>query len=332
MHRRLFTITGCIIKIDLDLALKYCMMPGKQNKYTVQFKLAVITFAENSNNSAAGQEYGVSEKLVRDWRKISTRILEMPKKRCADRGKMSKHPEMEKALADWVQESRQHGYIVTRGAICLNALKLAKQIGIKDFKASASWCMWFMKRHDFVLRQKIKIAQCLPRELDDKITSFQKFVIHHRQTNKYALACIGNMDETPITFDMLSNRTVNKIGEKTVLVKTTEHEKAKYTVALGCMAHGTKLKLMVIFKCKTMPNEKFPKGILVHVHPKGWMDEDGCNLWINKVWINCSGGLRKDKSLLVWDMFKTHMVDSVKKSSQTGKYRYGNHPWRPEKR
>ena len=37
-----------------------------------------------------------------------------------------------------------------------------------------------MKRHDFVLRQKNKIAQHLPRELDDKVTSFQKFV---RQIN-----------------------------------------------------------------------------------------------------------------------------------------------------
>ena len=81
-----------------------------------------------------------------------------------------------------------------------------------------------------------------------------------------------------ITFDILSNRTVNKIGKKTVLVKTTGHKKAKYTVALGCMADGTKLKPMVIFKRKTMPKEKFPKGVLVHVHPKAWMDENGCNL------------------------------------------------------
>ena len=81
MHKSLFTVTDCIIKIDQDLVLKYCMMPGKRNKYTAQFKLAVITFAENSNNSATALEYGTSEKLVRDWRKISTRLLEMPKKK-----------------------------------------------------------------------------------------------------------------------------------------------------------------------------------------------------------------------------------------------------------
>ena len=53
---------------------------------------------------------------------------------------------MEKALADWVQESRQDGYIVTRGAICLNALKLAKQTGIKNIKASAFCYTRFMKQ------------------------------------------------------------------------------------------------------------------------------------------------------------------------------------------
>ena len=49
---------------------------------------------------------------------------------------------------------------------------------------------------------------------------------------------------------------------------------------LTCMADGTKLKPMVIFKCKTMTKDKFPHGIVVHVHPKGWMDE----VWNEKVW------------------------------------------------
>ena len=34
-----------------------------------------------------------------------------------------------------------------------------------------------MNRYNLVLREKTKIVQKLPRELDDKITSFHKFVI-----------------------------------------------------------------------------------------------------------------------------------------------------------
>ena len=46
---------------------------------------------------------------------------------------------------------------------------------------------------------------------------------------------------------------------------------------------GTKLKPMIIFKRKTMPKDEIRPGVLVHVHEKGWMDENGIQLWI-KVW------------------------------------------------
>ena len=73
-------------------------------------------------------------------------------------------------------------------------------------------------------------------------------------------------------------------------VKTTRHEKSKFAVVLGCMADGTKLKSMVVFKRKTLTKKTFSKGVLIHVHPKGRMNEDGYKLWINQVRIDLSGG------------------------------------------
>ena len=88
-------------------------------------------------------------------------------------------------------------------------------------------------------------------------------------------------------------------GAKTVLLKTTGNEKTRFTVVLSCLADGTKLKPMVIFHRKTMPKDKFCPGVLVHVHPRGWMDEDGVKLWIEKVWRTRPGGASNSKSLLV---------------------------------
>ena len=79
------------------------------------------------------------------------------------------------------------------------------------------------------------------------------------------------MDETPVWFDMPAARTVESRGVKTVLLKTTGNEKTRFTVVLSCLADGTKLKPMVIFRRKTMPKDKFCPGVLVHVHPRGWM-------------------------------------------------------------
>ena len=105
------------------------------------------------------------------------------------------------------------------------------------------------------------------------------------------------MDETLVWFNMPSNSTVHKAGEKTIFVKTTGHEKSHFTVVLSCMANGKKVMPMVIFKRKLMPKEKFPKGIIVHVHPKGGMDEEGCKIWIAKVWGSRPGGLKREKSI-----------------------------------
>ena len=56
-------------------------------------------------------------------------------------------------------------------------------------------------------------------------------------------------------FDMPTSKTVDSVGAKTVLLKTTGHEKTRFTVVLACLADGTKLKPMVIFKRKTMPKD-----------------------------------------------------------------------------
>ena len=40
---------------------------------------------------------------------------------------------------------------------------------------------------------------------------------------------IINMDEVPLTFDMSMSHTVDKVGQKTINIKTTGHEKANFT-------------------------------------------------------------------------------------------------------
>ena len=61
------------------------------------------------------------------------------------------------------------------------------------------------------------------------------------------------MNKTPVYMDMLPRNTVNKKGEKQVIMKSTGHEKSRYTVDLALNADGTKLPPMIIFKRKTKP-------------------------------------------------------------------------------
>ena len=285
---------------------------NKCHKYTAQFKLRVVQFAEKSSNSKAGREFGVNEKLVHDWRRNVDKLQSMPRKKCADHRKKCYWPALEDEVAKWVTKQRQDGYIVTRNLIRLHAQVLAQKRNVANFSGTNSWCTRFMKRHGLAIRQKTKIAQKLPNDLEEKIVSFQKYLINARKRDDYELVQIGNMDETPVWFDMPAARTVESCGVKTVLLKTTGNEKTRFTVVLSCLADGTKLKPMVIFRQKTLPKDKFCPGVLVHIHPRGWMDEDGVKLWIEKVWHTRPGGASNSKSLLVWDSFSAHLGDSAK--------------------
>ena len=90
------------------------------------------------------------------------------------------------------------------------------------------------------------------------------------------------MDETPLTFDMPPNRTINNTGKKTVKTHTTGNEKNWVTVVLAC-GDGSKLKPMVIFKRKTIPKIDNKHGVVVSAQEKGWMDSDQMKVWIDKV-------------------------------------------------
>ena len=92
-------------------------MDSRRRKYTIAFKLRVIEAAENTNNYVAAREFSVNEKLVRDWRKISHKLHNMPKRKCGDRTGIAKWPELEKKIVDWVFENRKSGYCVTRDSI-----------------------------------------------------------------------------------------------------------------------------------------------------------------------------------------------------------------------
>ena len=184
--------------------------------------------------------------------------------------------------------------MVTRTNIRHQALQIAKERGQSDFKASAGWCTRYMRRNNLVLRQKTHIAQKLPKDVDCKVDSFFKYVIDLRKEYDLSLGDIGNMDETPMFFDMVGNRTVDVKGKNTVNVN-----KANFITILACLADGTKLKPTVVFKRKTMPKEKLPSNISVYVQEKGWVDETVLSKWLNDVWFKRPGAFLKNKRAMM---------------------------------
>ena len=102
-------------------------------------------------------------------------------------------------------------------------------------------------------------------------------------------------------------------------MKTSGHDKIHYTVVLSCCADGTKLPPMLISKRKNMPNEAIPRGVIAHVHDKGWMDENGMKIRIEKVWSKRPGGLLEKPALLLLDQFRARITEATKKGFKEAK-------------
>ncbi|CAM5078847.1 unnamed protein product [Eretmochelys imbricata] len=178
----------------------------KRSVYHAAFELKVVEYAEANNNCAAAHEFCINEKQGREWQKNKT-LKDMPrsKKKCPTR--CTSFPELEvgkRHLNNWVAECRQYGYIVTRTGICLRALQILKDDKYKSIKpsvfvASAGWCTRFMNRHSLCFCQRTKIAQKLPRDLEEKIESFQRFIIKYRKEYAFERSQTANMDKTPMT-------------------------------------------------------------------------------------------------------------------------------------
>lgn len=281
--------------------------------YTARFKLHVVMYAVDHGNRAAGKHFKVDESCVRRWRSQREKLKLTPKDKRANRYRLPAYPELEKDLTDWLSEKRKSGVAVSINVIRLKALSIAQNTNIKDFKASVRWCNAFLERHGFSIRRRTTVAQKLPQDYEDKLISFQRFIIAKRKQHNYELRYIGNADQTPMTFDIVSNSTVDKKGSKTVSILTTGHEKDRFTVMLACLGDGTKLPPYVVFKRKTLPKKiTFPNGVIVRCQEKGWMDEAMIKDWLKTVWSKV-GGLRKTKSLLVWDSFRAHLSQATKR-------------------
>lgn len=100
------------------------------------------------------------------------------------------------------------------------------------------------------------MCQRLPLEYEDKLLSFQKYVIDMRKQRGYLMSQIGNADQTPVWFGSPENCIVEMKGKKSVLVRTTGAERQRCTVVLCITADGRKLRRMSSSSGRRFPAAK----------------------------------------------------------------------------
>jgi hypothetical protein len=114
-------------------------------------------------------------------------------------------------------KKRANGNAVTQKLITNKAISLSRSQeflinnpGIAGFKFSNKWLNGFLGRYELSERCRTTVAQQLPPDLIEKQNIFLSYIMYLRIHNKYQLKYIGNIDETPMWFDLPSNTTINQ--------------------------------------------------------------------------------------------------------------------------
>lgn len=165
-----------------------------------------------------------------------------------------------------------------------------------------------MKRNDLCTRVITSEGQKIPIDAPDLAKKFMDECQVSLAERDYPMFAIGNMDETPMWFDMPSNRSIDFRGVKTVLSKTTGKEKMRYTVALATLADGSKLPPMLIFRgLKNVPKVQFPSGVVVQVSKDGSMNTELLDYWLQNVWKRRKNSIFRQPAVLVLDRHASHL-------------------------
>ena len=74
-------------------------------------------------------------------------------------------------------DRRKQGIAISTTEIRLQAILIAKQKKIDDYKGSVSWAYAFLQRNDLSIRRCTHIAQKLSEDHEDKLLEFFSFLM-----------------------------------------------------------------------------------------------------------------------------------------------------------
>lgn len=178
-------------------------------------------------------------------------------------------------------------------ALLLKLLEIASERKEKSVKTNQQLIYRILARNGFFFRMKIHVGQILSKDCFLKASLFINEVWDKRLECGYFDSVIANMDETPLVFNMIPNKTVAKKGTKSIIIKTFEQEKCRISVLLTITADGGKLPPYIIFKSKRdgkIENDLkkdlnvINKKCFIGCNENDWATEDIMIDWFNNIW------------------------------------------------
>ncbi|KAI9103406.1 DDE superfamily endonuclease-domain-containing protein [Phlyctochytrium arcticum] len=285
---------------DASSELPKMRSPTTKKFHSIKNKLKMIKLVESGHSKhSVAKAYNVQRLQPTRWMTDKTwfkKVKNKRQKKTLHPGHPIAHPELEDSMHQWILERRQAGVPVLYRTIFRELLRRNPNFCGAKYNALG------------LLSNAFFVARSFP---------FKQYMHDHAKKHPYPLGMIGNMDQTPIWWDMVSEYTIDKVGQKKIWIRTSAKEKQRITVTLAVLADGTKLPPVVIFAA--MPDGNLAKNArtgkalydtLVRWQKSSWVDESEALWWTENVWLQ--GHCKTESSFLIFDALRSQYMPAIK--------------------
>ena len=267
---------------------------------------------------------GVQRKTIRIWKMTYNEICEQQDlsiTRIKKAGRSYSFSEKEMELINFIDKLREEKVAVTSNMIIAKMLQLKPELKDKSMGALQRMCYRILQKNNYSLRRASHLGQPLPCKSMDLFYDFFRDIIRKRQElgiydTEADLSRIVNIDETPIFFEMTTDKTYNKKGAKVVSIETKGNEKKLISTVLAVSANGRKLTPTLIFKggkdgnlegrYKNLQCVKDRK-IAIYFQSNAWCDEGIFKKWVKDVYLHYEEKEIQKKCILIMDKAPSHI-------------------------
>jgi hypothetical protein len=195
--------------------------------------------------------------------------------------------ELDNKLLQFVDKLREEKKAVTTNMLIAKMIQIQPDLKNKQKKTLQQRVYRFLQRNNYSIRKATHIGQPLPSKALDLFYEFFRDIVRKRAQlgiydTKNDYDRLVNIDETPIFFEMATDKTINKKGVKVISIETKGNEKKLISCVLAVSAGGRKLIPTLIFKggrdgsledkyknLEVVKNKK----IMIYFQYNAWCDE-----------------------------------------------------------
>ena len=145
---------------------------------------------------------------------------------------------------------RQKGFEVNRFTLLRKAKELKPDV-LERSEGAAKICLsCFLAKNQLMHCVATHKAQRDPREVEVEALDFLEYICPRLADGSRHLDFIINMDQTAVNHVIETNKTIDRVGARTINLRISANDSKRVTVAVTITASGRRVKSMVVFKGK----------------------------------------------------------------------------------